>query len=120
MGFETDRCLTRRYLSVVRESPGLLLANFKRRMGYFSRELGVWLNVKTIFVVLGLVSLLAWRDQRFLYVALPLVLATGYLLIFGWLNNLLRLVVPAHFLINVFLCATAAYLVAALRRAQSV
>ena len=75
----------------------------------------MWLDLRTIFVVLALVSLLAWRDRRFVYVALPLVLATGYLLIFGWLNNLLRLVVPAHFLINVFLCGTAAYLVAAVR-----
>jgi hypothetical protein len=111
-GFETDRFLTRRYLDLLRENPGLFVKNFARRLDFFSAELGVLLDAWTILPVVLLVSFLSWRDPRFLYVAIPLVMAIGYLLFFGWFNRLLRCVAPAHFLINLFFCGAAAFVVA--------
>jgi hypothetical protein len=110
ISFEADRFLTGKYLEALRESPGLFFSNFHKRLRYFSGELGLWLDVWTIPLVLLLAGFLAFRDDRFVRVAIPLVMAIGYLLLFAWLNRLLRMVTPAHFLVDVFFCFAAVYL----------
>jgi hypothetical protein len=113
--FEADRFLTAKYFEALRENPSLFFSNFHKRLRYFSGELDVWLDVWTIPIVLLLVGFLAFRDDRFVRVSIPLVMAIGYLLLFGWLNKLLRLVTPAHFLIDIFFCFAAAYLLEVFR-----
>lgn len=115
LSFEADRFLTGKYFEALRENPGLFFSNFQKRLRYFSGELDLWLDVWTIPLVLLLVGFLAFRDDRFVRVSIPLVMAIGYLLLFGWLNRLLRLVTPVHFLVNVFFCFAAVYVLEVIR-----
>jgi hypothetical protein len=108
-GLDTDRFLTGVYLKLLRDDPGLFLTNLQRRLTLFARWLRVPLTAWTIPIVLILAVALAWRDASFLPVALPLMLAIGDLLLFGWTNSLFRLVAPAHFLLTVFVGYAAVY-----------
>ncbi len=116
LGFETDTFLTKKYFQILIDNPMLFLTNMARRLQFFAGAFGVRLDAWTIPCMLLLVGFLGYRDERFLVVSVPLVVAIGYLLFFGWFNSLFRLVTPVHFLINVFLCFVAAYLAVGLSR----
>jgi hypothetical protein len=104
LSFEADRYLTRRYVEILVDDPVLFATNLYRRLRTFSHQFGVLLNAWTLPVVLALIGFLAYRDDGFLIVSVPLIVAVGYLLVFGWLNSLFRLVTPVHFLVDLFLC----------------
>ncbi|MGH9797994.1 MAG: hypothetical protein ACRD5D_07525, partial [Candidatus Polarisedimenticolia bacterium] len=116
VSFEADRHLTGLYLDALAEKPGLFVKNLSVRLRWFAGMFGLWLDDRTIPLVLLLVGFLGWRDERFLLVAVPLLVAIGYLLFFGWTNGLFRLVAPAHFTLNFFLCALPVHLAAQAER----
>jgi len=109
LGFETDTFLTKQYFQILVDNPRLFFINLGRRLHFFAEAFGVRLDAWTIPWMLLLVGFLGHRDERFLVASVPLVVAIGYLLFFGWFNSLFRLVTPVHFLINVFLCYVGAY-----------
>jgi hypothetical protein len=109
LSFETDKFLTRKYFQILIANPKLFFANLGQRLRFFANAFGVWLDPWTIPVVLLLVGFLGYRDERFVAVCVPFVMAVGYLLFFGWFNSLFRLVTPVHFLMNVFLCFVGVY-----------
>jgi hypothetical protein len=102
VSFEADALLTRWYFDILRENPGLLFRNFYLRMRSIPEGLGYGLNVWTIplFVSGGL--WLSRRDIRHLHVFVPLFLAVGFLLFYGWFNSMVRVVMPAHYLYKIF------------------
>lgn len=114
LSFETDHFLTKKYFQILFDNPKLFLDNLTQRLRFFANTFGVWLFPWTIPCILLLVGMLAYLDERFVVVCVPLVMAVGYLLFFGWLNSMFRLVTPVHFLINVFLCFFAIYVVVGL------
>ncbi len=108
--FEDDTFLTRRYLECLKENPGLFLHNFNRRLQFFSTTFGYPINFLTLFLTLIALGWCAFKDEKFLGIAQPLLMALGFLAYFGWVNSMLRCVTPVHFLINLFWCLLAAYL----------
>lgn len=101
--FEADRFLTAQYVQCLKENPWLFGRNFYLRLGQFAKQFGFWLNFWTIPLILFGFWVAIQKSERLAFLAVPLVLAVGYLVFFGWTNSLLRLVSPVHFLVSAFL-----------------
>jgi hypothetical protein len=107
LSFEADRTLTREYFQILFNNPGLFLRNFKNRLEFFGSYFSIWsskrfpINVLTISGCLLTILILSWKHNRFLILGIPLLLAINYLIFFGWVNQLPRLIAPIHFLINI-------------------
>jgi hypothetical protein len=89
----------------------------KQRLKEFTKDFSWTLNTWTIRInglSMGLallcIFLASLWNEDWLYIGAPLLLAVAYLVFFGWTNKLFRLVSPAHFLLNGFLCWLATYL----------
>lgn len=101
--FEADRFLTAQYVQCLKENPWLFVRNFHLRLWQFAKQFGLWLNFWTIPLILVGFWVAVQKQDRLAFLAVPLILAIGYLIFFGWTNSLLRLVSPVHFLVSAFL-----------------
>lgn len=100
--FEADQFLVQRYVDCLQERPEVFVSHFLQRLSLFSKFFSPLLQAGFLPILLIGAGYASWKDERWFFLACPLVFATGYLLFFGWTNSLLRCVTPVHFLLNLF------------------
>jgi hypothetical protein len=105
-----DEYLTRQYLILLSENPLLFLRNLLTRLELFSEYFRLPLAGWSLIALTTSMGLMVRRERTSLYPVIPWLLALAYILFFAWTNSLLRLISPAHFLINATLTFWLTYL----------